>query len=313
MLTVKQPHEILFSVMARPTKPVSEDYDFVVEQVPVFIRHNGEFVRTGDYANQRTDTGARVGITSEKYGIVQNGDLLNMVKESFGSLALGDYEESSFVCDEGKRFYGQFDFPQQVQAPVVGDDVSLRLTVKNSYDKTCRASVSVGMLRLVCANGMTSMRKAASLSCRHSSMVSIASIRDGVADAVSMFDDSVKDLTVMAKKAISHEQGALILNNLAQKKILSESLKDSIELVWNDPTHKEDDGRSVYNLYNACTQHLTHVGRSRFEYSTKRSDVVLNSLFRVANDEKFFGRMLLPVDNKSAVKVDIGRQHISLN
>jgi hypothetical protein len=299
--------------MARPTKPVSEDYDFVVEQVPVFMRHNGEFVRTGDYANQRMDTGARVGITSEKYGIIQNGDLLNMVKNTFGTMDLGDYKEQSFVCDEGKRFYGQFDFPQQVQAPVVGDDVSLRLTVRNSYDKTCRASVSVGMMRLVCANGMTSMRKAASLSCRHSSTVSIASIRGGIEDAVSMFDDSVKDLTVMAGKDISHDQGVLILNNLAQKKVLSESLKDSIELVWNDPTHSEDSDRSVYNLYNACTQHLTHVGQSRFEYSSKRSDAVLNSLFRVAKDEKFFGRMLLPVDKKSAAKVDIAAQHISLN
>jgi len=299
--------------MARPTKPMSTDYDFVVEQVPVFMRHNGEFVRTGDYANQRMDTGARVGITSEKYGIVQNGDLLNMVKDTFGTMSLGDYEEKSFVVDEGKRFYGQFDFPQQNRAPVVGDDVSLRLTVRNSYDKTCRASVSVGMLRLVCTNGMTSMRKAASLSCRHSSTVSIASIRDGIADAVSMFDDSVKDLTVMAGKDISHEQGVLILNNLAQKKVLSESLKDSIELVWNEPTHLEDNGRSVYNLYNACTQHLTHVGQSRFEYSSKRSDAVLNSLFRVAKDEKFFGRMILPVDKKSATKVDVAAQHISLN
>ncbi|SVD62166.1 uncharacterized protein METZ01_LOCUS415020, partial [marine metagenome] len=274
-LTTKQLCAILFSVMARPTKPMSTDYDFVVEQVPVFMRHNGEFVRTGDYANQRMDTGARVGITSEKYGIVQNGDLLNMVKDTFGTMSLGDYEEKSFVVDEGKRFYGQFDFPQQNRAPVVGDDVSLRLTVRNSYDKTCRASVSVGMLRLVCTNGMTSMRKAASLSCRHSSTVSIASIRDGIADAVSMFDDSVKDLTVMAGKDISHEQGVLILNNLSQKKVLSESLKDSIELVWNEPTHSEDNGRSVYNLYNACTQHLTHVGQSRFEYSSKRSDAVL--------------------------------------
>ena len=299
--------------MARPTKPVSEDYDFVVEQVPVFMRHNGEFVRTGDYANQRMDTGARVGITSEKYGIIQNGDLLNMVKNTFGTMSLGDYEEKSFVVDEGKRFYGQFDFPQQNRAPVVGDDVSLRLTVRNSYDKTCRASVSVGMMRLVCANGMTSMRKAASLSCRHSSTVSIASIRDGIEDAVSMFDDSVKDLTVMAGKDISHDQGVFILNNLAQKKVLSESLKDSIELVWNDPTHTEDNRRSVYNLYNACTQHLTHVGQSRFEYSSKRSDAVLNSLFRVAKDEKFFGRMILPVDEKSATKVDVVAQHISLN
>jgi len=301
-LTTKQLHEILFSVMSREAKPISADYDFAVESVPVYIKHQGEFIRTGDYANQRQDTGARVGITSDKYGIVQNGNLLRMVKETFGNMKLGDYKEKTFVCDEGKRFYGQFDFPNQLRAasPVVGDDVSLRLTVRNSYDRSCRANVAIGMMRLVCTNGMTSLRKAADLNVRHSSSVSIASIRDGLKSAVGMFDQSVKDLATMRNRKISHDQGVLILNNLAQKAYLTETLKDSVEMVWNSP-RKEDEERNIYNLYNACTQHLTHVSGSRFEYSGKRSDACLKALHRVASEGKYFDTMIIPVEKEAKV------------
>lgn len=288
--------------MSREAKPISADYDFAVESVPVYIKHQGEFIRTGDYANQRQDTGARVGITSDKYGIVQNGNLLRMVKETFGNMKLGNYKEKTFVCDEGKRFYGQFDFPNQLRAasPVVGDDVSLRLTVRNSYDRSCRANVAIGMMRLVCTNGMTSLRKAADLNVRHSSSVSIASIRDGLKSAVGMFDQSVKDLATMRNRKISHDQGVLILNNLAQKAYLTETLKDSVEMVWNSP-RKEDEERNIYNLYNACTQHLTHVSGSRFEYSGKRSDACLKALHRVASEGKYFDTMIIPVEKEAKV------------
>jgi hypothetical protein len=98
----------------------------------------------------------------------------------------------------------------------------------------------------------------------------------------------------------------LILDNLAIKKVLSESLRDSIQMVWDAPTHKEDEGRNLYNLYNATTQHLTHdVEGGRFEYARRVSHSVLKNLTKARDHAEHFGKLTQRVPKKDEVAITV--------
>ena len=100
----------------------------------------------------------------------------------------------------------------------------MRFTLNNSYDRSCRVGMSIGMLRLVCTNGMTSLENEQGMTARHSSTVTLGSIADAIDGAIAGFHRSVDNLAAMNDREITHDQGIIILNNLAQKKVLSESL-----------------------------------------------------------------------------------------
>ena len=108
----------------------------------------------------------------------------------------------------------------------------------------------------------------------------------------------------MNDREITHDQGVIILNNLAQKKFLSESLKDSIEFEWNNPKRNEDKARNLFNLYNATTAHLTSdVAQSRWEYAQKVDRGVLGRLSQAAHEPALFDTLLLPIKKEEAVTV----------
>ena len=51
-----------------------------------------------------------------------------------------------------------------------------------------------------------------------------------------------------------------------------------ISKIWNNPTHREDNSRNLYSLYNAVTQHLTHeVEDTRFELAERVSQKTLRA------------------------------------
>jgi len=112
-----------------------------------------------------------------------------------------------------------------------------------------------------------------------------------------MADDQAKIFNRLAEKEIKQEQGASILANLEKKKIITSSnMKDSIEAIWNDPSYGEDNGRNLYNLYNATTQHLTRVVEpKRFELANKVNTNVLRKLNKMSLDEKTLKSFLLPI------------------
>jgi hypothetical protein len=87
--------------MARPTPKTSADYTFGVSQVPLYTRFNGREVASGYYSNQRTDSGHTVGVTSEKYGLVKNSELVDIAREGFKANGLKDSIE--FEWNNPKR------------------------------------------------------------------------------------------------------------------------------------------------------------------------------------------------------------------
>ena len=232
--------------------------------------------------NFRTDNGVCLGTSTEKYEIVNNESVVEVVEDAFANTDLGEFKREIVVAREGARFYGVYDFPMQERAIAnVGDVVSLRLTLNNSFDRSCGLNWAVGMMRKVCSNGMCSLVADTNVTKKHSAKLDLSFIKEGIDASVEKFDASVEAFKNLGKREITQKEGGLILDNLAIKKVLSESLRDSIQMVWDAPTFGEDQGRNLYNLYNATTEHLTsQVQPKRFEYANRVNRSVLTNLSR---------------------------------
>ena len=158
--------------MARNTLQ-STDYDFTVERVPLKLPSG---TQSRMYAHVRTDTGEELGHGTEQYGFIQNADLVGMADEAFESRGMVPTSKRIVVCGRGERLYAQYDFANE-RAQVrredrqVGDELGMRLTLQNSFDRSLRASVALGMLRLVCTNGMTTTEKEIEMVKKHSTNI----------------------------------------------------------------------------------------------------------------------------------------------
>ena len=296
--------------MARNTKPTSSDFDYTVVQEPLFNR-DGKAVKVGNspiMGNFRTDNNVCLGTSTEAYEIVNNESVVEVVEDAFAGAGLGDFEREIVVAREGARFYGVYDFPtQERHIANVGDVVSLRLTLNNSFDRSCGLNWAVGMMRKICSNGMCSLVADTNVTKKHSAKLDLSFIKEGIDASVEKFDASVEAFKNLGKREITQKEGGLILDNLAIKKVLSESLRDSIQMVWDSPTFaKEDEGRNLYNLYNAATEHLTReVQSTRFEYANRVNRGVLTNLSRAEQSAAHFAKLTAKVPEKEKVITEV--------
>ena len=294
--------------MARTSRPMSDSYDFQVVQEPLFNRSGKAAVvgKSPVMGNFRTDTGQCLGTSTEKYAIVQNGALVEQVEDALGKSGLGDFTSEKLVARDGARFYGVYDFPSLVRPIVVGDGAGMRLTLNNSFDRTTGVDFSVGLKRLICLNGMMTLVADTSVTKRHSHKLTLDFITDSIHSCQLKFEESIKDFGTLAQREITQEQGGLILDNLAIKKVLAESMKDSIQMIWESPSFEADKGRNLYNLYNATTQHLTHdVEGGRFEYARRVSSAVLKNLTKAHDKAEHFAKLTQRVPEKEKAAEEV--------
>ena len=251
----------------------SNDAEYKVSTKPLYDKE-GNF--SGVYGNFRPEVTEALGFCTERYGLVQNSDLFTTVDEALETKkALKNPEVKTVVVGNGERVYRTYtwkdsEFNFRVGKPKVGDELGLRLTVQNSFDRSLRLSVILGFLRLVCTNGMTTLTREFDLTRRHQSGIDTSFLGEGIDKALENIDEQKQVFNRLAGKVISETQGVSVLGNLVKKNVLSSSMRDSIEAIWHDPSYDEDRERTLYNLLNAGTQHLTRVVEpKRFELAQR--------------------------------------------
>ena len=250
-------------------------------------------------ANRRTDTKAVLGVCTERYTLVQNSSLIETVEAAFADNKLGEFSRKAYVERDGARVYVQYDFKNQlVKLPKVGDELGLRLTLNNSFDRSCRVSFEMGMLRLVCTNGLKSLSNEFCLTQKHSDKLDVSRLVDVVSGAVEGFKDSTSVFSRLAERAIKHDQGYSILDNLTKAKVIADRNVDKVKLIWNDPSHREDKSRNLWSLYNAVTQFTSHqVEPTSYELAQRINRGTLVALNKASLVEADFKKLTTAVAN----------------
>ena len=163
--------------------------------------------------------------------------------------------------------------------------------VQNSFDRSLRVSFAMGLLRLVCANGMQTMEKDIDMVSKHSTKLDLSTLITPASldKALASLKGSTAVYGKLANVKLEEEQGLNILTNLTDKKIISDKLRERVAQIWNSRSDMLDSNNhdpNLYNLYNAVTQHLTRdVEDTRFEYANRIGNNVLKQ-FSLAADNK---------------------------
>lgn len=283
---------------------IDTGYDFTARQVSVPHPVTGD--KSGFYMNIREDNNEVVGWTSERYGLVQHRDVIGFADNAFAKRDIA-VDRKIYVTDGGAKMRAQYDLigdQFKTKIPQVGDVVGYRLTAQNSLDRSLRIAYQLGILRLVCTNGMNTLEADVSMTKKHGKNVDLGDILSPLAldSALDKFKNSLSVYGELAKTEVSQEQGLVILQNLANVKVFSEKVRESIAQIWNNPSHDEDKARNLYNLNNAVTQHLTHdVAGERFEYANRVTTNVLKRFDMASRNPNRLKKLWTPQENSQVV------------
>ena len=285
---------------------IDTGYDFRVQQVEVL--HPTKEGKSGYFMNIRQDNDEILGWTTERYGLVHHADVLGRADEAFEARGI-DVERKVIVTEGGAKMRAQYDLKGDLfkaDVPQVGDTMAYRLTAQNSYDRSLRISFALGLVRLVCTNGMTTTEKEIEMVKKHSTNINIGDLitEDALDSALAKLKNGLSVYSRLAGVELEQEQGLTILQNLANAKVFSEKMRENIAQIWNSPTHEEDSARNLYNLNNAVTQHLTHeVADERFEYANRVTSNVLKRFDLASRNGKRLEKLWTPAKSES-IKVE---------
>ena len=296
----------LMPITAKQTKNSNWGFEVVQERL---LRASGN--NAPIYANVRTDTDEVLGYSTDRYGIVQNDDLLGRAESAFASRGV-NYERNVYATDNGAKMRAVYDLTGdqfRTKVPKVGDIMGYRLTVQNSFDRTLRVSFALGLMRLVCTNGMQTMQKDVDMVSKHSQKLDLDSLitDDALDKALGFLAKSGDVYGRLAATPLDEEQGLNVLANLTKKKVMSEKVRERVAQLWNnrgDLLRSDNHDPNLYNLYNAVTQHLTdEVEETRFEYANRMSNQVLKAFERGAGSQAQFAKLTkaIPVADQITV------------
>ena len=138
---------------------------------------------------------------------------------------------------------------------VKGDQVGMRIVMRNTYDGTSNLKLSFGALVLVCTNGLVLPGK--------ESIGFDAAHVGGIHERLGMLTAKVRKIEeLMGSRMIEtySQLDKVVPNEIAQevvKRTLGERKMEAPLKYWRDGIGR-DGSKTAWNLYNGITQYLTH-------------------------------------------------------
>lgn len=236
---------------------------FGVHKEPLYTKDG---TPAGAWAIRRDDNQLPIGIVSDEYKIIQTRDIALEAEKSFMQKGLFNPTISMWNSRYGASNFIQYDFKHIAKEVTKGDMVGLRMTLKNSYDGVSKASFTLGMLRLVCTNGLTSVQNDVFLSARHTqSSIEGFNVVQAIETMMNNWEEDIGRLNQLSSIDVPQQLGHNILDNLVIENRLSERVAKYSHNVWASPYYSEDKPRTAWSLLNSITQ------STRDLYETRKS------------------------------------------
>lgn len=202
-------------------------------------------------------------VVSPRYQIVEHGEAIQRIISTLNTyFGTSNHEASVRTFGNGARMSAIIELP--VLKPVVvakGDISKLRLSVRNSYDRSCIFRAELSALRLVCTNGMTMAERYGSIRMKH-----LAGNQDDEEDREEANAALMADLDAMVTGAPKLQEK---WKEWADTKITRLQAVDMIEeafpRMYTDPILDEarwDVERTMWQFYNDLTHMSTHLTQS---------------------------------------------------
>jgi hypothetical protein len=232
------------------------------------------------YGNVRKDTGVCLKAVTERYSLIQNSELIERAESIFASKGMR-FTRKVDVTQDGARMFANYTFDNH-GFKVQKDDFKFKLSLRNSFDGSMKVSLVVGLFRVVCSNGASVMETGIDLMRKHTASLDIEFASGAVDNALAVFNRQSEVLDILSRTKLNQNEGHQVLNGLVKRSVLADRVADKVREIWEKPTYEEDRQRSVYNLWNAITEHTTHdiAGtRKKVELATRLNTDATRTLF----------------------------------
>jgi phage/plasmid-like protein (TIGR03299 family) len=221
----------------------------------------------GKMATVREDNDKVLGIVGDDYEVVANSDLKKLVQPLIDEEVLT--VSNMGYLNGGKKVFIQAEIAQDYR--VVGEDYRGMITLLNSHDGTTTVSLGSTMVRVICSNTFTTVMKKLTEKYRHSEgvterLLSTTAIVEYVDGAMKAYS---KHAETLASAPCSPLQFARAVEAIYQKPV--DKMRDNFVAQLNHLFYngKGNEGKTMYDAFNACTEHSTH-------YSRKSKDARMN-------------------------------------
>ncbi len=243
-------------------------YNFPVSLQDIYTKSGKQVPRYR--AVVRDDTDEPIATVSTKYKLIEHATVMGEAMKYVQKL--GNPTEKFYTSTKGDRAVGEFTYADKTLAVRKGDMVGLRVYAESSYNGKQAIKVRIGGLRLVCMNGLMQPNDIFSLNVKHTG------------DVEFKFPEPEEIMERFTKTIHT-------LSGYSQMELGSEKIREYAEMAVNEGVVVEravkaikDEDRTVWDLYNHFTYHITHNESSKASYLGK-----MNRLNRVASwiEEKF--------------------------
>jgi phage/plasmid-like protein (TIGR03299 family) len=223
----------------------------------------------GKMATVREDNDQVLGIVGDDYEVFANSDLKGIIQPLVDEQVLTVVNQG--YLNNGRKVFVQAQIAEDYK--VVGESYKGMITLLNSHDGTTKVSLGTTVVRVICQNTFTAAMKQLTEKFRHS---------EGVTERV-LESAAVVDYVGGAMKKYNE-----YAEKLAATRCTSAQFRDALEQIYQQPVDKMRDsfvsqlnnlfyngrgneGRTMYDALNACTEWSTHFSRkskdARMNYS----------------------------------------------
>ena len=252
---IQQAPELFHDVRIAPTEDIMPGFEINPEHSQAVITNIGGTERV-------------VRLVSDNYVLTPNKEILQNLATAFGS---EDLKIASYTYSKGAQFQAWISIGSQKMAidAALGDYLGASIRFENSYNGRVKFGFSLGLLRLVCTNGMTSMEQAFhSKRTRHTEAVTSKIAAEHFAEAwesnsekfLELNLNAIRDFRANAKAMPGDmaEKDEEFLADIGQKagfpKRQLEEVFDRI-YVETESLKTEPDGWIAYNGFNYVLNH----------------------------------------------------------
>lgn len=214
-----------------------------------------------------------INIHTSSYSLIPNVEVANVTSEILDDSRIA--WESTREVWTGRYWAKLYKSDVTVEAPQVGDTLSLGLRVENSYDGSCQFRLALMAFVLSCENGLVSPRHFTSFKMRHTTGNGFQ-----VSDAISFLRSGMDEL--MGIVPLVEELSEIPLTIELLSRVSRETTLPSGE--WGHITRELGGAHTAWDLMQAITHRLTHHGRGKSSllYQEQVGDYFLDHLVNSA-------------------------------
>ena len=231
------------------------------------VRESQVFTDSGVIAGKKAiinaNTDQAMGIVSNRYKVVSNQEIFENFTAGIAASGINCTDAQVKIVSTPTKSRSIVDFVFPAETIQVNNDESktaLSITALNSYDGTTRYMTKAGGLRMKCLNGQILGKVVGAYSSTHTESLDVGESAARVIGMISEFNNAKDYFNSLMTRNIDAMVQTQVMCEFLKLDMSSDFDKNKRFIKLSDLVnqYQREMGRSVYSLYNALTDFVSH-------------------------------------------------------